>query len=163
MQFSSPGEFMRNRLIAKFMLPTIITVAVIMLAVGWVTARLLESEIRDRANTSANSEVSTVLDILSTTNSLSSANVQAGMKVLMREGRQTGVAEVNGTATIAGQSVPDLRLGGKSQIGNFALVDRVKELSGNTATLFVKRGNEFVRVSTNVVKSDGSRAMGRPL
>jgi hypothetical protein len=31
---------------------------------------------------------------------------------------------------------------------------------GGTATFFVKSGGEFVRVSTNVKKADGSRAIG---
>jgi hypothetical protein len=35
----------------------------------------------------------------------------------------------------------------------------VKE-HGGTATLFVKAGDEYIRVSTNVKKDDGSRAIG---
>jgi hypothetical protein len=35
----------------------------------------------------------------------------------------------------------------------------VKE-NGGTATIFVKSGDEYVRVSTNVKKDDGSRAIG---
>ena len=64
---------------------------------------------------------------------------------------------------MAGKSVPDLHLGSQSQAMNFALVDRVKELVGGTATLFVWDGNSFIRVSTNVMKPDGSRAVGTVL
>lgn len=42
---------------------------------------------------------------------------------------------------------------------NFEVVDRVKELVGGTATVF--QGD--MRVSTNVKKPDGSRAVGTPL
>lgn len=42
---------------------------------------------------------------------------------------------------------------------NFEVVDRVKELVGGTATVF--QGD--IRVSTNVKKPDGSRAIGTPL
>ena len=42
--------------------------------------------------------------------------------------------------------------------------DKVVEPSisrvGGTATIFVKNGDEFVRVATNVKKDDGSRAIG---
>jgi methyl-accepting chemotaxis protein len=54
---------------------------------------------------------------------------------------------------------------GKMMIGNFSLngdyslPDLLKELCGGTATIFM--GN--VRVSTNVVKADGSRAVGTKL
>jgi methyl-accepting chemotaxis protein len=43
--------------------------------------------------------------------------------------------------------------------GNFELPDRVKEIFGGTATIFM--GN--VRVSTNVLKEDGSRAINTRL
>jgi hypothetical protein len=47
--------------------------------------------------------------------------------------------------------------------GNYGIVDDVKEKVGCTATLFVKKGSDFIRVSTNVIKDDGSRAVGTPL
>jgi hypothetical protein len=40
---------------------------------------------------------------------------------------------------------------------NFVLVDEVQKEAGGTATIFVKSGDEFVRVATNVKKDDGSR------
>ena len=43
---------------------------------------------------------------------------------------------------------------------NFVLVDEVQKEVGGTATIFVKSGDEFVRVATNVKKDDGSRAIG---
>jgi hypothetical protein len=46
---------------------------------------------------------------------------------------------------------------------NFALVDEVQKEAGGTATIFVKSGDEFVRVTTNVKKDDGSRAIGTVL
>ena len=45
---------------------------------------------------------------------------------------------------------------------NFQIVDDVKSKFGCTATLFVKSGDGFVRVSTNVMK-EGKRAVGTPL
>jgi len=43
--------------------------------------------------------------------------------------------------------------------GDFSIPDRLKEISGGTATIFMND----VRVSTNVVKDDGSRAVGTRL
>ena len=40
------------------------------------------------------------------------------------------------------------------------MVDETVKKVGGTATIFVASGNEFVRVSTNVKKDDGSRAIG---
>jgi hypothetical protein len=43
--------------------------------------------------------------------------------------------------------------------GDFTLVDSLKNRFGGTATFFIKKGDTFVRVSTNVMK-DGNRAVG---
>lgn len=46
--------------------------------------------------------------------------------------------------------------------GNYEIVDKVKTQFNCTATLFVKKGDSFIRISTNVIK-DGNRAVGTPL
>ena len=46
---------------------------------------------------------------------------------------------------------------------SFDVVDAVVKEHGGTATLFVKSGDEYVRVATNVKKDDGSRAIGTVL
>ncbi|QQR70090.1 MAG: Cache 3/Cache 2 fusion domain-containing protein [Alphaproteobacteria bacterium] len=46
--------------------------------------------------------------------------------------------------------------------GDFTVVDAVKAKHGGTATLFAKKGDGYVRVSTNVMRDD-KRAIGSPL
>ena len=154
---------MLQKLSPRFMLPTVIIVLSVMSLFGWSIGRTFEAEVRSRANQEAEDQVDHVLDSLQTLDSLSSQTVRSAMKVLVREGQQIGAPNIQGSATINGIVVPELRLGGASQVGNFVLVDRVKELTGCTATLFVRRDASFVRVSTNVLKPDGSRATGTNL
>jgi HAMP domain-containing protein len=85
------------------------------------------------------------------------------MKILQEQSRGKGVPSLRGTTAVAGKTVPDLHLGAESQTLNFLMVDRVKELAGGTATLFVWDGGSFIRVTTNVLKPDGSRAVGTAL
>ena len=47
--------------------------------------------------------------------------------------------------------------------GRFDEVDRVAVNPGSNATMFEKRGSDFVRVTTSVLKADGSRAVGTRL
>ena len=47
--------------------------------------------------------------------------------------------------------------------GNFAVVDRITAKTGAVATLFVRKGDELVRVSTSVKKENGERAVGTAL
>src|SRR5207247_584307 len=57
-------------------------------------------------------------------------------------------------------SVQSLYCGDAKMNKSFKLVDEVQGEKGGTATIFVKSGDEFVRVATNVKKDDGSRATG---
>ncbi|MBF0521422.1 MAG: Cache 3/Cache 2 fusion domain-containing protein [Candidatus Omnitrophica bacterium] len=46
--------------------------------------------------------------------------------------------------------------------GNFDIVDEIEDAMGCTATVFMKKGDGFVRISTNVMK-EGHRAIGTKL
>jgi hypothetical protein len=93
----------------------------------------------------------------------SRAQVESGMRILKDQGRLMGVPSLQGTAVVGTRRVPALHLGPVSQTLNFAMVDRVKDLVGGTATLFVWDGTDFIRVTTNVLMPDGTRAVGTVL
>jgi hypothetical protein len=71
-----------------------------------------------------------------------------------------GPAKIEGTDTVVGKQVPAIYFGATKINNNFDLVDKVTQQAGGTATIFVKSGDEYVRVATNVKKDDGSRAIG---
>ncbi|CAH1385384.1 Cache 3/Cache 2 fusion domain-containing protein [Candidatus Nitrotoga sp. M5] len=53
---------------------------------------------------------------------------------------------------------------GKHKINNtYTVVDEIKETSGAYSTVFVKDGDEFIRVSTNVLTPRGVRGVGTKL
>jgi len=56
-----------------------------------------------------------------------------------------------------------LKNGGKAINGQFAEVDKFTAASGAVATVFVRSGDDFYRISTSLKKEDGSRAVGTPL
>ncbi len=64
---------------------------------------------------------------------------------------------------MAGKQVPAIYFGSTKMNNSFDLVDEVAKEAGGTATIFVKSGDEYVRVATNVKKDDGSRAIGTVL
>ncbi|MDY0834534.1 methyl-accepting chemotaxis protein [Pseudomonas sp. SED1] len=65
--------------------------------------------------------------------------------------------------TVAGVQTPGLYLGEEVLNNNFAEVDEFKQMSGGVATVFVRSGEDFIRVSTSLTKQDGSRAIGTAL
>jgi methyl-accepting chemotaxis protein len=64
------------------------------------------------------------------------------------------------TIDVAGQQVPALVLNGKPVNLDFTLPDRFTKQTGGNATVFVARGDDFVRISTSVRKENGDRAVG---
>ncbi|MEZ5197386.1 MAG: Cache 3/Cache 2 fusion domain-containing protein [Bacteroidales bacterium] len=57
-------------------------------------------------------------------------------------------------------SIEKWLLGGNEIYNNFEYVDKIQKLVGGTITIFQKIDSGYVRISTNVLKEDGSRAVG---
>jgi len=91
------------------------------------------------------------------------AKVHESMTLLKSEAAKLGPAKIEGTDTVAGKTVPVIFFGSTRIDNNFDLVDAVVKQEGGTATIFVKSGTDYVRVSTNVKKPDGTRAIGTVL
>ncbi|PYY80048.1 methyl-accepting chemotaxis protein [Pseudomonas sp. TKO26] len=62
--------------------------------------------------------------------------------------------------SVAGVQTPGLQLGDVVLNNNFEEVDEFKQMTAGVATLFVRSGDDFIRVSTSLSKQDGSRAIG---
>ena len=77
-------------------------------------------------------------------------DVQAAMQLLKSKAATLGAPAVRGEEAVSGKNAPALYFGETKVNNNFALVDEVQKQAGGTATIFVKSGEEFVRVATNV-------------
>jgi Cache 3/Cache 2 fusion domain len=86
--------------------------------------------------------------------------VKASMSLLQSDAEKLGSPKLEGKAQVANLDTPALYFGSTKINNNFDLVDSVAKEMGGTATIFVKNGENFVRVATNVKKDDGSRAIG---
>ncbi len=56
--------------------------------------------------------------------------------------------------------IPVWKINGVPLYNNTDLVDRIKDKSVETATIFQKISDGYLRISTNVIKKDGQRAVG---
>lgn len=74
-----------------------------------------------------------------------------------------GAPSLKGTDTVAGKDVPAIFFGERKINNNFDVVDAIRKAHQATATVFVKSGDEFVRVSTNVLTPEGKRGIGTQL
>ena len=74
-----------------------------------------------------------------------------------------GAPKIDGTEVVAGKTVPAIFFGERKINNNYDVVDAVRKAHNATATVFVKDGDEFVRVSTNVLTPEGKRGVGTQL
>lgn len=74
-----------------------------------------------------------------------------------------GAPKIDGTDEVAGKAVPAIFFGARKINNNYDVVDAVRKAHQATATVFVKSGDEFVRVSTNVLTPEGKRGIGTQL
>lgn len=124
---------------------------------GFAGFHRLSNYIRAQAEIQMAAKMDHVLDVLEATQHIYSELTASSMHVLKM------IAAQEGTPAISGQDpegTPVLWLGGSPVNGRNELVDRVSGIMGGTATLLVRRNDDFVRVSTNVLNADGSRAVG---
>lgn len=97
-------------------------------------------------------------------NAQADPNVQKAMAALKAATSKLGAPKVDGKEAVGGREASALYFGTSKVNNNFEIVDAVTKEHGGTATLFAKTGDEYVRVSTNVPKPDGSgRAIGTVL
>jgi hypothetical protein len=88
------------------------------------------------------------------------AQVRTAMELMESMANKLGPPRIEGTDAVAGKEAPAIYFGSTKMNNNFDLVDEVVRQAQGTATIFVKSGDEYVRVATNVQKDDGSRAVG---
>lgn len=57
-------------------------------------------------------------------------------------------------------NAPIMKNAGETLNLNFSVVDKFTKMTGATATVFARSGDDFLRVTTSLKKEDGSRAIG---
>ncbi len=149
-----------QRLSTKLSLPILLTVALFALAIGFLYARSSLNNLLQEAQDRRNLRMEATQEKLETTNRLILEKIQTSMRILKKEGAAQGKPSLEGATKVAGIDVFDLKLGAVSQSNNSQLVDNLKELTGSQASVFVKNGEGFLRIATNIQKGDGSRALG---
>jgi methyl-accepting chemotaxis protein len=150
----------KKKMIWKFIVPTFAIILVMTLIGVLAISTYVRKQIEGHALDQITAKMDQVSDSLEVTNTIMLEKVHASIKMLMTQGLAIGKPSFGQSAMAGHEKVQNLVLGDKPQANNFAVVDHVKSIMGGTATLFVKRDGDFVRVSTNVMKDDGTRAVG---
>lgn len=143
----------------KFMLTLTGLVLLAMLGSIVVISFSKYSEIESRVNSDKERLNREITNILTVTDSLLGQQVQSSMKLLRQRIAALGPVSQGDTLSFGSQQVPDLLLGTEGQANKYQLVDELTAIMGGTATIFSRSGDDFIRISTNVV-TDTGRATG---
>ncbi|WP_115719470.1 methyl-accepting chemotaxis protein [Gallaecimonas mangrovi] len=143
----------------KFTIAVLALLVVFVIALGVISVVTTEDETLTYAKAEAAKATDQTQRILGITNQLMLAQVKSSMAVLKDMGGAIGTPSLGTDVDVNGRQVPQLMLGSSPQANQYDLVDALTKKMGGTATLFVKAGNDFVRVSTNV-QHNGKRATG---
>ena len=145
--------------IKRFLLPLLLLVV----AVPFLLTSQQTSHQLDHRHAEAKEQALVLARLLKVIDVLVSDQADNAMRLLKTQAGAMGESAVAGEVLIAGRTIPDLQLGAISLADNHLLVDSVSALSGGTSTVFVKAGDDFVRVATNVKHKNGLRAVGTKL
>ncbi|MET3132039.1 methyl-accepting chemotaxis protein [Oxalobacteraceae bacterium GrIS 1.11] len=104
-----------------------------------------------------------VVEMLDTFDNDLRSEIAVLAKVLLSDVPGAMSIDASKTVDVAGLATPSLQAGGEELNLNFALADRFTRQTGGVATIFVKQGEDFIRVTTSVKKENGERAIGTKL
>jgi diguanylate cyclase (GGDEF)-like protein/PAS domain S-box-containing protein len=146
-------------LFKKILLP----LAAFGLLIGFISFAFIFNHHLNNIEAKAHEETQKLANLLVTARTLVSEHVLSSMALLKQYASVEGPPNIHGVTDMLGTQVPNLRFGDSPQTGRTILVDSVTRIGSGTATIFVKRGQQFLRIATNVKKADGSNAFGTEL
>lgn len=162
-KLKAAGGVLRRRITIKFLVPTVAITLLCVGVAGYLVSDRLGDEVQARLEAEADTQLQRIQERLRTLNTVKMQALRSGVKLLKAEASAHGNPTLAGRTALQGASVPDLRLGSQASVGRYELVDHLASIMGGTATLLVRDGDSLVRVSTNIEKHDGQRAVGTVL
>jgi len=150
-------HFLHNTSIGgKFLIICLILVIIPTAIVGYTAYSAAYSAISSDVTRILVTDVHAVQDEAGTIYTLTQTKVNSDLNVIRQEFYSHGRPSLSNNNMI-------LTGGGTGEYvvnNNFEIVDQVQDMVGGTATIFQKIGDKAVRISTNVIGEDGTRAIG---
>ncbi|MFD2436566.1 Cache 3/Cache 2 fusion domain-containing protein [Modicisalibacter luteus] len=130
------------------------------LGLGIVLSQSASHQLRSQVSQSLDKQQSQVADMVELFDQ--TLQEEAGLLLtLFLNGLAPGFSlNPNQKVLVAGRQTPALSNGGNVLNGNYSILDHFTAQTGAPITLFARDGNDFVRVTTSLKKSDGERAVG---
>ncbi len=172
-RFQHDGEIMKALTFnSKLVIVSVFVVAATIAVLTGVLLPMVTNSLDNLGRTSIESSSETLISFMEMQNSVLQDKVNADLSLMHDKIFRMGFPTLNTnkpiTQTITNQvtnatesvTIPTLEFGGLGMNNDFTLVDEVQAAAGGTATIFQVLPGKLLRVSTNVRRLDGSRAVG---
>lgn len=143
----------------RFLISFAIVFGIITIVLMVFAASITSSRIQKNINMEVERSMTRIMSVLTVTDEIMLKRVDNSMRLLKQRGLALGMPSQRELTSVNGKSAPNLYLGEFPQGNEFALVDELTQIMDGTATIFSLSGDEYVRISTNVMK-EGKRAIG---
>lgn len=144
----------------KLSLLTGMSVAILFLLFTFLLSHKASQQLEDLAVEDLHNQSTGMVDMVQMFNTSLSEEVESYTRLFTTFLPQPFTVDTSQTRTISGINVPLLK-GGESELHeNNAFSDDFLNRTGAISTLFVRSGNDFIRVATSLRKENGDRAMG---
>lgn len=155
--------FRRAGLGAKLSLLTGVSVATLFLLFTFLLSQKASQQLEALAVEDLHNQSTGMVDMVQMFNTSLSEKVESYTRLFTTFLPQPLNIDTSQAQTINGLSVPLLKGGDTGLHQNDTLSDEFLNRTGAISTLFVRSGNDFVRVATSLRKENGERAMGTVL
>jgi diguanylate cyclase (GGDEF)-like protein/PAS domain S-box-containing protein len=146
-------------LFKRFLLPLLLLGIVAIFTTAFYMFTLNVRSTQDRAL----NETKKLEHILSIAKSLVIERVYSSIELFKQKSQTLGKPSIDGEVVLNKEVIPNLIFGSSSQTDQTYLVDGVTSIGSGTATIFVKKNDEFIRISTNIRDINNLRALGTRL
>ena len=155
--FKSWPIALKLNLVQSLALITLLTAAII-----WLTASVTRIVVEHSTTTvrQVNHQTLSMIEVYDETVEKNVARTGNILKELLPPRYTLDTTE---SVIINGMRTPVLKAGGEALNLNFSVVDRFTAMSSAVATIFVRDGDDFVRISTSLKDGSGERAIGTRL
>ncbi|MEM7421191.1 MAG: Cache 3/Cache 2 fusion domain-containing protein [Pseudomonadota bacterium] len=146
----------------KFLISVTAVITFFAVIIAVITVFTTSSSVNEKIQTQKKETADRLSNILTVTDAIMLERVKSSMALLKQRGAELGAPSQASSVVVKSTPATQLLLGNTPQANNFTLVDGLTQVMGGTATLFSKTGDDYIRVSTNVIKN-GERAIGTKL
>ena len=156
-------NFIKNSVIAKVVSVSIISISISMAILTFLVVNNSFDMMKTNTEKTVQKELSLLIENINTFNKVakSGANLSGDIFLSMLNDIKIDNSK---NIEIENLKTPALYINGDLVNLNFDLVDKFTQITnGSVATIFVRKDNDFIRVSTSLKKENGNRAIGTKL